>query len=359
LIWTLSILLMLPIFAWAQVVTASFDRTTLSINPASATTRGYNQVALFSNLRTTNSDATDQQSGTNQKLEEKITSNKTGVYFTGHGKLSPELYISKDSATKTFEDGGAGTQKTKLDMVNNFINLGILMTRKFSLGITFYKPSYTYKENLSIKQPDNSVSKYQFNVKNATTGLGFGATYNFQSNLYLGGYYTTVKETNDFTRLVTESGNTSNDAEKQDNSLKQYGFGLSYLRGTAGRGSRFELAYSRMDHPQIDEVPAGEEIYSAVDFSGNSFTFGGHVKFRKNAYFDHIEVLDYIIGEQVFSESYKPSYGGFLSYGHGKGHSIGISGLYYKTVGERQFFGTPQNASIKVTQVTFNYAYLF
>lgn len=352
-------LLLLPVLASAQVVTASFDRTTLSINPASATTRNFSQLAGFTNFRNTKSEAT-QADFNSFKLEEDIKITKVGIYFTGHGRFAPELYISKDSAEKTFDDGGtADKQKTKTDLINNFVNVGLLMTRNFSLGLKLYKPTFDFKEKVTINFPDATTQIVNTNVESSITGTGLGFTYNYNPQLYFGGYYTKITVKDKFNTTVTDVNGTTNENDEMSTSLSQMGFGLSYLKGGIGRGLRGEIAYSRMEQPEEFDADAGEEIQLSADYSHNAITFGGNIKLRKNAYYDHIELIDYVIGERVFNESYEPSFGGYFSYGAGKGHSVGVSGFIYDTTGKRNFYGKEQEAIIKIKQIAFNYAYLF
>lgn len=349
----------MPVVARAQVVTASFDRTTLSINPSSATTRNFSQLATFANFRNTKSEAT-QADFNSFKLEEDIKITKFGIYFTGHGRFAPELYISKDAAEKTFDDGGtADEQKTKTDLINNFVNVGLLMTRNFSLGLKLYAPKFDFKEKVTILFPDASSQIVNTNVESSITGTGLGFTYNYAPKMYFGGYYTKITVKDKFNTTVTDVNGTVNENDDISSSLSQMGFGISYLNGGIGRGLRAEIAYSRMEQPKEFDADAGEEIQLSADYSKNAITFGGNIKFRKNAYYDHIELIDYVIGERVFNESYTPSYGGYFSYGAGKGHSFGVSGFIYDTTGERTFYGRAQDAIIKIKQFSFNYAYLF
>jgi hypothetical protein len=358
-LFTILFLLLIPALSNAQIVTASFDRTTLSINPASATTRNFSQLAVFSNFRNTKSQASQAEFNT-FKLEEDIKITKFGIYFTGHGRFAPELYLSKDAAEKTFDDGGTDQkQKSKTDLMNNFVNVGLLMTRNFSLGLKLYGPKYEFKEKVTINFPDTTSQVVNTNMESSITGTGLGFTYNYKPQLYFGGYYTKIKVKNDFNTTVTDSNGTTNQNDVMTTSLSQMGFGLSYLRGGIGRGLRGEIAYSRMEQPKEFDADAGEEIQLSADYSHNAITFGGNIKLRKNAYFDHIELIDYVIGERVFNESYEPAFGGYFSYGAGKGHSVGVSGFVYSTTGTRNFYGIKQEAIIKIKQIAFNYAYLF
>jgi hypothetical protein len=197
-------------------------------------------------------------------------------------------------------------------------------------------------------------------VKDKILGLGAGVTYQLGNSIYLGAYYTSITEKMTSEVTGTDIDGSAIDSKNEDtfkHTLK--GVGFSYLKGSRSRGMRFEAAYSVMTHPSETQMKDGEEVYAALEFSLRRITLGGHMKFRKNVYFENIEMLDYISGDKNFSEEFTPSYGGFLSLGSGKGHTIGISGMIYKSTGTRELFGQDQKAETAVKEITLNYAYLF
>lgn len=345
-------LLLSPI-AYGQIITAAFDRTNLSINPAASTTRSYSQIAFFNNYRKTDSEALQVQGGI-AKLKEGIRTNKTGIYYSGEGRFAPELYLSKDSGTKTFDDGTTTNQTSKMDLVNNFINLGFKLWRNLSVGLKYYRPSYEMNEKAKF-------GTFSVNNKSKTsiTGMGAGFNYQMQNKMYFGGYYTKITQKNELSVSTNSGGTAADDFANETHDLSQYGLGFSILRGTVAKGYRFEAAYSRLEQPKDSVAKAGEEIYLVFEYGHRHVAFGGNVRFRKNAYYDNTEILDYAIGEKIFSDSYDPSLGGFFSLQSSGGHTLGLSGVLYKTTGKRQFYGVTQDAEMKVMQLTVNYAYLF
>ncbi|HXH75988.1 MAG TPA: hypothetical protein VNJ08_13540 [Bacteriovoracaceae bacterium] len=359
----LLLLFLLPQSLLAQIVTASFDRTTLSQNPASATTRAFSQIALFSTSKTSESEINEQRSDNEiVPWEDDIKINKTGMYFTGHGKFSPELYLSQDKGTRTLalKDVTTDEHSNDVSIVNNMINLGLRMTQRLSVGFKVFAPSFSYKEDFIIDYSDNQSLQFSANSESSILGLGAGLTYMVMPGLYWGGYFINIKENMTFDTQVTDiDGTVSNDSGDETFGRKQFGAGISYLRGGRGRGVRFEAAVSKMIHTDLVGMEDGEELYSAFEFSYGWLTMGLNVKSRRNMYYNNIELIDYISGDKTFSEEFKPLYGFFLVLGKGGGHSLGVSGVAYKTSGKKELFGREQPATTSLQEVTLSYAYLF
>jgi hypothetical protein len=359
----LSIILLLPFGAHAQIITASFDHSILSKNPSSSTTRNFSQIVVFHSFNHSDSEIV-QNRGTSQDTNwnEDIKMNKTGLYFTGHGNITPELYLSNDRAEKSLElnQTNGQSQDSEVSMLNNMANLGIRLTRNLSFGVKYYVPTYEYKEDYSIQYADSQTATYGSLRKHQITGLGAGITYQIFPKWYVGGYYVSINEKvkSDSTYTNSNGDNSSSSFNGKQN-LKQYGGGISYLSSHTGKGMRFEIAQSTMVLDSEYDVPDGKEYYGALEFSGRHFTFGLNVKQRKNMYFDNIEILDYVIGDKTFSENYIPSYGAFFSFGSSKGHTFGLSGLMYKISGKRKLFGVDEKANTSLQSFTLNYGYLF
>ena len=362
--YSVLLLLLLPLWSHAQIVTASYDRTVLSKNPASATSRNLGQIALFSSFNNSQSEITEASAGSSTSVtwDEKIKMNKTGIYFTGHGRFSPELYVSNDSAEKSLSlnlAGSTNNQNLKTKMLNNMFNLGLRLTRRFSIGFKYYSPSYNNKEEYAAKDSSGADFTFTRQSNNKITGIGGGATYQISPGWYWGAYYISISEKIKESVAYTGSIVVPDSAFDGKLSQKQYGTGISYLSRSRFKGMRLELAYSRMDQDPTYKQPYGEEIYSALEFSHRILTFGVSAKLRKNAYFDSIELLDYLAGAKNFSETFTPTYGGFLSLGSSKGHTLGLSALMYKTNGEKKLFNRDQKALTSFQSLMVSYAYLF
>ncbi len=345
-------------------MTASYDRTILSKNPASSTTRNLGQIALFSSFNNSQSEITEAYAGspTSVTWDEKIKMNKTGIYFTGHGRFSPELYVSNDTAEKSLNLNVAGStnhQNLKTNMLNNMFNLGLRLTRRLSIGFKYYSPTYNNKEQYAAKDSSGADFSFTHLSNNKITGIGGGATYQVSPGWYWGAYYISIKQIIKESVAYTGSITVPDSSFDGELSQKQYGAGISYLSRSMSKGMRFEVAYSRMEQDPTYKQPFGEEIYSALEFSHRVFTFGFNAKLRKNAYFDSIELLDYLAGAKNFSETFTPTYGGFLSLGSSKGHTIGVSALMYKSSGEKKLFNQDQKAITTFQSLMINYAYLF
>jgi hypothetical protein len=358
------LILLFPVWAHAQIVTASYDRTVLSKNPASSTTRNLSQIALFSSFNNSLSDITEETQGsaTSVTWEEKIKMNKTGIYFTGHGRFSPELYVSSDTAEKSLSlklAGSTNNQNLKTNMLNNMVNLGLRLTRRFSVGFKYFSPTYNNKEEYAAKDSSGDDFTFTRQSNNKITGIGGGATYQLSPGWYWGAYYISIKQKIKESVAYTGSIVVPDSTFDGELSQKQYGSGISYLSRSRSKGMRFEIAYSRMEQDPTYKQPCGEEIYSALEFSHRIFTFGLNAKLRKNAYFDSIELLDYLAGSKNFSETFTPAYGGFLSLGSSIGHTIGASALMYKANGEKKLFNQDQKAITTFQSLMVNYAYLF
>lgn len=356
------IYLLLPCIGFSQIVTSSYDRTVLSTNPASATTRTLSQVAIFDTFKSSDSDITEIQPTTKAMWREEIKLNKVGLYFTGHGKFAPELYISKDIAEKSLDLDGDSTspQESKINLTNNMINLGFRLKRNFSVGIKYYKPSFSYKENFDTTYENGETSSFDLKMEETLSGVGAGVTYQYIENWYVGAYYVSISHHTKFTETFSDTSGATNAQEGDETrKMKRYGLGLSFLEGTRGRGLRFEMALSRLIQEDDPDAEDGEEIFSALEFSNRKITFGFSLKLRKHFFYDNIELIEYVAGDKSFSDRYTPTYGGFLSFGSAHGHTVGLSGMIYKTDGTRQLFGREQDAETAVKQITFNYAYLF
>ena len=359
--WLLALIIFLPVSVFAQIVTASFDRTQLSKNPAAATNRWYSQTTVFNSFRNVDSKIT--QEGIDRVWDERIKINKTGIFFTGHGKWAPELYVSMDKAEKTLKtkEGTAEGITNRTDLINNLINLGFRVKQKWSLGLTFFSPSYDFKDSYKTKF-SGTTFKQEETQKAKITGIGSGFTYLLTPKLIVGGYFIRMQESRKFGYERTDGARKEKDSGNASLGHNQFGLGISNVRGTKSRGIRYELAYSLMTHDTGDDNvinSSGEEIFLSGEYGGKRFFFGGNVKLRKNSFYDSLELIDYVIGDKTASSTYSPSYGGFFALRLGSGHTFGISGLMYQTSGEKLLFGLEEKADSTVMQFSGNYAYIY
>lgn len=348
------LLISVTFHARGQVVTSSFDRTTLSQNPAAAATRTYGQFALFDTFRTTDSDIDQDGAGTTL-WNNKIKINKLGAYITGHGRVAPELYLSQDSATIDLEQkASAQTFRAKANLTNNFINLGLRMTSRFFVGLKAYSPAADFKQTVDLPGLN-----FEGTTKINVLGLGGGFTYHLLPKIYVGGYYVKISEKFKSSFTANEGGVVTSDSTDEDVSYGRYGAGISYLSGNWGNGTRLELSYSKQAFPKELAEKPGEEVQGSIEFSFRLISFGLNAKYRKNQFYDSVELLNYAVGDKISTSKWSGSYGGFFTLGSGKGHSVGLSGYTYSINDKRDLFGAEEDADSRIMEVTVNYAYVF
>lgn len=355
----------------AQVVTSSFDRTLLSTNPAASTTRGYGQMAAALRMNNSKSTIFDDSTGPTVKWKERFDTRRIETYFTGgHAKLVPEFYLSFNNGEKKLTSpdlaGQHQTTKSRMNLVNNMLNLGYRFSSTLAIGLKYYRPMFTYDEDYSFTDPSRTLSVSN-KVKTAITGIGVGATYALAPSLYWGGYFTSITQVDKGSYSQTDSSTPGNNVSNQGNSddtLGKFGFGLSYLQGSsARRGMRLELSYNRLDATKelkrYSDAKAGEQIQSALELAWRGFTFGGNLKLTRNVYYETADTLERFMTEPTLTRTFAPSYGGFLSLISEKGHSIGLSGFVSQDTGKRAFFRNQVKAKTNRVTLNFNYAYLF
>jgi|GEM_PF-5097599 len=361
------IVLLLSGSVWAQVVTASFDRTLLSKNPSAATTRGISQVSAFYDLKTSDTKINEERSdGLDVPWKENIKIDRVGVFFTGGGNaMVPEFYLSQDSGERFLildqqSQNQQLSQKNDTSFLNNLFNFGFRVSPNLGLGIKAYAPNYKYSESYSVNYGDGKSVKQVGSIKSSIIGVGAGFTYLLGSNWYLGGYFTGNKEVrkSDYTFIGIDEV-SENMKEDKEYTTGKYGVGLSYLSGKRGGGFRFEVAFNRMNQPTYLDIGTGEQIYSALEFSTRHVTAGINVKMTKNIYYEETDLIDIIVGESNTSKAYVPQYGTFISFGNDKGHALGAAIVYYRSKGNKTLFGNDQSAKTTHRGFSFSYAYLF
>lgn len=362
--------LLLPAVSLAQIVTSSFDRTVLSINPAAATSRGYAQVAIGYKVNTSDSVITSQRANEKAfKWNEKIQVDRKEAYFTGgHSRLVPELYLSQNQGKR--EIGRKHENRNvsnNLSLFNNLFNLGAKMTSRLSLGVTFYAPSFNFSQENEYKYPDGKKSKITSKSKTSLMGIGMGYRYALSQRFYIGGYYTKVNYKNDFEYMMKDTGMPESSNEgSYDEGLKKFGFGIAYLAGSSrGHGFRWELAYNHMDgtrNPALgqDDTKNGQQVQTSFDFAWRGISFGANVKMTRNGYYETLDTLESFLSETNYDDKYLPSYGWFIAFNSSKGHTLSLSGMIMSQGGKKTFLNEEdQDYSTKLKSMTLGYAYLF
>lgn len=354
----------MPLISRAQIATASFDRSMLSINPAAAATREIKQVALFETFKNSKSNLDQERDDSaNAPWVDKTSINRFGTFLTGgHSGFTPELYLSMDHGERSLslDEGSAQKQTSKTDMINNMLNLAFTVDPNLALGLKFYAPSYSYTENYEFTYADNKTIKQRLEHHSNIIGLGTGLSMHLINKIYLGAYYVNNTDKSTYkTNYTYTDGNVSKSYSKKNLQYAKYGAALSYLYGHRSNGARFELGYSKMRSPSQNKLQDGEEILTNLEISVNRITFGVNAKLRKNYYLDHTELMEYIVGERQVTRNFSPFYAGFISFGSEKGHTIGASILYVNSKGTKEILGQSEAAKTKLTGITVDYAYLY
>ena len=361
------IVLLLSGSVWAQVVTASFDRTVLSKNPAASTTRGIGQVSVFADFKNSDSKINEKRSdGVDVPWKQNTEVSKTGIFFTGGGKaVIPELYLSFDKGDRILNldlPNRTMNQEATNDVsfMNNLFNIGFRVSPTVGFGLKAYAPQYEYNESYAFDYLDGRKSSQVGRIKTNFLGVGAGLTYLLGANWYFGGYFVLNKEDRD-ARYVFKDIDGSIEIKDEVNQYtnSRFGLGLSYLNGRRGDGFRFEMAYNRMAHPDYLGVRDGEQFYSVMEYSAKIVTLGVNLKLKKSIYYEETDLIDMVLSEAAITRGFIPQVGTFISFGSDKGHAFGVSVLYYRSKGYTNIFGEEQRSKTTHRGFSGNYAYLF
>ncbi len=352
------------------MVTSSFDRSSLAVNPAAAATRVHSLVSLSYRLRNSDSEITEERGEETIPWSEEFRSSKYSLLLTGGRKrLVPELYLSFDKGRRSVagDDGYTNSDNdTDLSLLNNILNLGYKARPWLSLGVKFFMPSYTLKRD-ERGRGDGWRWRNESTEKTRLLGLGGGTEMHLWRGFHVGGYLLTTKQTSDYnyTNASTDSETYGGSGSSPARSFKKYGAGVGFQRGTSrDRGFRWELSYSAMEplSQQGSELEAdiGRELATAVEIAWRGLTAGINVRWIKGIYHETQELLETKLGDRLLTADYESSYGGFISLNTKRGNSFGLAGAKWRASGERAIFGQqPMPAETETTIILFNYAHLF
>lgn len=359
-------------WAHAQVITSSFNRNQLAINPAATTTRTFSQVALAYDLSSDDSDisfgGTD---GSESVFNEKITLDTKLFTIAGsRGKWVPEFSLSHNQGKKVIkltESPTSSDQKStsRMTFVNNLLNLGYRLKPWLGVGLKLARPVVSFRDKFNVNNPDGTSFNNDYKANNGVWILGTGAVFRPLNWLYIGGFYSTSREENDGKATGTDTqGQAIKFVDSSHNTISRMGLGLSIMKGQSlGKGFRFELSYSTMDVPESrfgEESPErGSEIRSSLEYAHRGLSLGANVRLIKNIYYDQEDMVERYLSEQTFKNTFEPSLGGFLSLSSAKGHSFGLSGLYWVRKGKKQFQRAERDAETKSWNLAANYAYVW
>lgn len=368
-------IILLPLmFSWAhsQVITSSFNRNQLAINPAATTTRSFSQVALAYDLSSDDSDIFfDGSDGSESVFNEKITLDTKLLTIAGsRGKWVPEFSLSHNQGKKVIKlvDSPTATNQqstSRMSFTNNLLNLGYRFRPWLGLGLKLARPMVSFRDKFSFNNPDGTSFDNDYRANNSVWIVGTGAVFRPLSWFYVGAFYSTSREQNNGKATGTDTqGQSTKFVDSSHNTISRMGVGVSVLNGKSlGKGYRFELSYSTMDVPESrfgQEAPErGSEIRTSIEYAHRGLSLGGNVRLIKNIYYDQEDLVERYLSEQTFKPNFEPSFGGFLSLSSAKGHSFGVSGLYWVRKGDKQFQGQERDAETKSWNLAANYAYVW
>ncbi len=352
--------------AIGQIVTSSFERSFLSINPATSALRNYTQIGVTDTFQASASEMTEKKSdGLDWRWEEELDLNRMSFYFTTNSVVAVEGFLSSDYGTKDqrIQIRNGDTHTAKKSFNTKGFSLGYKLNEAWSFGFKMYSNKYNLKESYSVfywnKFNYSAQTYYVEKLKNDVLAYGPGLTYRILGDLYVGTYFTKIDEDYNFYSYFQDlDSSTKVKASAKKDFRSQYGVGLSYLQGDRGGGLRFEGAYSKMKHSSYRSLGTGEEMYLAMEYSGTSIATGVNFKFRKNGYFEQNETMEHLLGNQVYAKKFVPRIGYFIS-GSSKGNTIGFTVVNVGTSGEKIFQGHRQFATTNYTEFGFSYAFIF
>ena len=369
----LFVALLISTSSYSQVVTSSFNRAILGINPASSTTRHFGQVSINYNIEKNDSDIDlVNANGSKFNWNEKLEIEKKELLLAGSkGRVVPELYLSHEQGDKTIklvdDANNRGDQAhNKLAFFNNMVNLGWRYRPWLGLGIKMAYPVLTLKGKFDSEDPDGTTYTGNFKERHSVLTIGTGATFKALSWLYFGAFTSISNESNSgFIEGNDFEGKDYRIDLGDDNSVSRSGIGISILSGQSfGKGFRLEVSYSQMDIPKdpnniYPSNKKGEEMRTSLEIAYKGLSFGGNVRLIKYIYYDQNDLVSRYFGEKTYNQNFEPSFGGFLSLRSARGHSLGLSGYYWVSKGDRPFQGLEAKAKTKTTNLVASYAYVY
>lgn len=352
--------------AHAQIVTSSFNRSQLAVNPSSAATRYYGYFsATYARDSSLSKISETRSDGKMFRWKQNVGVEKKQLILTAVGrKFVPELFLSFDEVSKNLQlppqSGIMGQkEKNKVDFVNNLINLAYRYSPRVFWGIKFFNPKYNYNTNSSFTYPDSTMGKANGKTKNSMLGIGAGVTLKLTQNIYFGAFYTSSKVTSDGKTTNTDfNGKVTENESKFNDNYTTKGMGFSYKRGDSRKSAfRTELSYSLLDY--ASNQADAQQANLAMEISCLGLVFGGNFRMTKGNFRDNMSLLKDAIQNSVPLPQFTPSYEYFIAFSSERGHSIGINGFYNSRKDKTNLFGIAQPSKIIDSTMGITYSYTF
>jgi hypothetical protein len=357
-----------PSLARAQIGGSSFNLSSLCVNPAASTQREFGHFSLAYEYKNSKSNVTQDVTGLTANLpwKESLSVNDGQAIFTHVGKVATfEFFGSYDTVKKiTSIDNTAngGENQVSIDrasFINNMANMGIKVTKRISIGVKYFAPTFKFKYDHSYTF-NNQTTKDKADQDGKFVGVGGGAMYRFDNGMTIAPYIISTTQTIEGSSSSTTAGGQVTKTPPATTNFATKGIGLGYLKGSLRKeGKRFEVGYSRMDAYQANQKSAGEQIYGTGELSIKGISFGGSLRLVRNAYVDTMRLVEMFIDPPIVENSYKPRFDYFISLSSAKGHSFGLSGSYTSSEGPKNFQGQQQQATTTAYTVNASYGYLF
>ncbi len=308
-------------------------------------------------------------SGTDFSTEEKVKLNTSELRLTGgHARFIPELYVGFNDAKKeTTTSSSTETSTSKLQYIDNFLNLGFKLTQNFSMGVKGYFPNFGFKYTYPGQTKGGTKFNSTYNLDQKILGISVGATYHLGKGFFVGAFVNSDNEKRKAKAnyLDFDNDTTVSSTDSDSDSFRRVGYGISYVRGNSRTsGFRAEASYSSMNVSKYDRAAdygskKAEEIKAAIDIAWKKISFGGDLRMVKAGYYDQSDYIQRYFIEEPTTQEFTKVWGGFLSLNSDKGHSLGFSGYVLPSKGKRKFNGQEMDATSKTTMLNVNYAYLF
>ncbi len=367
-----------PLWAYAQLTSASFNASSLCVNPAAAVSRPFGHFNMAYTKRNADSAVVPEDSSyVVSPWVQKVEHHQTEMVFTWVQKIfALETYVSYDSVEKTkgldYSAGAGGqSQKTKVLFLNNMANLGIKLGDKVGFGAKVFSPMYNNKYDDSYAFADGVSTRNEVDEKGVFNGFGFGITAEPKSNYSFGIYVTKLKHTVEGEQNY-DNGTTGTTHSNFDGSTsyETKGVGLGYMDGTVKSGGKhFEIGYSRMNSLVVTEsgVITGEQFFLTGEISTHGISFGGNVRLVKGTFFDNMHFIELVVDPPLDVDKLTPRFDGFFSFNSTRGHSLGIYGSYWSSKGRKAFIDQQASPGNDVTQLAktttysigISYSYVF
>lgn len=361
--------------AHAQIVTSSFNKSMLAVNPAAAATKNHGFFSLSISRENSSSKINEERpDGDKNEWKSKYQIDKRELILTASGQtFFPELYLSMDKLKQELDLSNPATSSTAtnegrdVDFINNLFNLGYKVSNRTFLGFRYFMPRIKYKFDNEYEYSDNQTTGQKGKVNDKMTGIGAGFSIKLTENTYFGAFYTRM--TLDSSGEITNVDNTGNESEGNvvgSHSFASKGLGLSYKKGDfVNNAIRFELAYSWMDFPY--DIPSGsqiedadpKQIYLAGEMAIRGINFGGSMKLNKGPFREHMNMVKDSVDEGIGGDEFVTTYDYFFSFTSKKGHGGGIRGSYFHGEGKKKLFGVEQPAKITESTMGLTYSYTF